>query len=151
MPSSQVPGSAAKQYLFVYGTLLPGQAPAAMARIVRRLRRVGRGSVGGHLYDLGRYPGAILGKPSAGKTSALVHGQVFELPDDPEILRRLDQYEGFDRDRPQGSEFVRCERPVVLQGGKRTTCWVYAYNRFPGRAPRIAGGDFSQSRRRAGR
>jgi gamma-glutamylcyclotransferase (GGCT)/AIG2-like uncharacterized protein YtfP len=130
------------QYIFLYGTLLPGHAPAQIASAVGRLRRVGRGTVQGILYDLGRYPGAVLGK-----TGSLIQGEVFELPDDPEILHRLDAFEGFDPDRPESSEFVRREWPVILSGGKKIICWVYAYNRDPGAAPRIADGDFSKSRK----
>jgi gamma-glutamylcyclotransferase (GGCT)/AIG2-like uncharacterized protein YtfP len=142
MVRSQDQPRAAKEYVFFYGTLLPRHAPPVIASTVRRLRRVGRGSVQGCLYDLGRYPGAVLSK-----TGPLIQGEVFELPDDPEILRRLDAFEGFDPAQLESSEFVRREWPVALQGGKRIDCWVYSYNRHPGAAPRIADGDFSKSRK----
>lgn len=132
----------AKKYLFTYGTLLPRKAPAEIAPAVRRLRRVGRGFVHGHLYDLGEYPGAVLRK-----TGPLILGQVFELPDDPDVLSKLDEYEGFDPAHPQGSLFVRKKWPVTFEGKKRkVTCWVYIYNRHPGTAPSIVGGDFSRAR-----
>jgi gamma-glutamylcyclotransferase (GGCT)/AIG2-like uncharacterized protein YtfP len=77
-----------KGYLFSYGTLLPQHAPREIASTVRRLRRVGQGLVRGRLYDLGDYPGAVLTR-----NGPLIRGLVFELPEDPEVLERLDQYE----------------------------------------------------------
>jgi len=131
-----------RKYLFTYGTLLPGKAPPEIAATVRRLRRSGRGFVHGHLYDLGEYPGAVLSK-----TGPVIVGQIFELPDDPEVLSKLDEYEGFDPAHPQGSLFVRERWPVTLIGGKKkVNCWIYIYNRHPGTAPSISSGDFFKSR-----
>jgi gamma-glutamylcyclotransferase (GGCT)/AIG2-like uncharacterized protein YtfP len=130
-----------KQYLFFYGTLLPALAPKEIAATVRSLRRVGRGHVHGRLYDLGEYPGAVLSA-----SGPVISGQVFELPSDPEVLKQLDEYEGFDPAHSEGSLFVRKKCPVTLQGGKKIRCWVYGYNRHPGSAPGLANGDFAKSR-----
>lgn len=130
-----------KRYLFSYGTLLPGHAPPEIAPTVRRLRRVGRGFVRGRLYDLGEYPGAVLSK-----TGPVIAGEVFELPDDREVLGRLDEYEGFDPAHPDASLFVRRKWTVTFKNGKKATCWVYAYNRHPGAAPSVAGGAFTKLR-----
>src|SRR4051794_6778720 len=46
--------------LFVYGTLLPGQAPPAMRDLIARMSDLGPATVRGRLYDLGAYPGIIL-------------------------------------------------------------------------------------------
>lgn len=131
-----------KRYLFSYGTLLPKRAPTEIAPVVRRLRHVGRGKVRGRLYDLGEYPGAVLTK-----TGPAIVGQIFELPDDPEVLEKLDEYEGFDPARSRGSLFVRKRRLVNIDGGRQKVwCWIYVYNRRPGNAPAVAGGDFSKLR-----
>ena len=135
-----------KRYLFSYGTLIPHHAPAEVASTVKLLRRVGRGSVRGRLYDLGDYPGAVLSR-----TGPVIAGQVFELPEDPDVLRRLDEYEGFDPSHPQGSLFVRMKWPVTLRNGKKMSCWVYAYNRRPNRARTITGGDYSKQRKQRNR
>ncbi len=129
------------KYLFSYGTLLPDQAPAKIAPVVRRMRRVGRGKVRGWLYDLGDYPGAVLNK-----TGSVIFGQVFELPDKPDILGKLDQYEGFDPDDPDRSLFLRKRSLVSLDGGKKRWCWIYVYNRPPAGASTLRGGDFSKIR-----
>jgi gamma-glutamylcyclotransferase (GGCT)/AIG2-like uncharacterized protein YtfP len=134
-------GTSGSRFLFSYGTLQPRHAPAEIAATVRRLRRVGKGSVRGRLYDLGEYPGAVLSR-----NGPLVVGQVFELPDDPEILSRLDEYEGFDPARPKGSLFLRKRCLVKLQNGKKLLCWMYTYNRAPGAAPAVGNGDYSKHR-----
>jgi gamma-glutamylcyclotransferase (GGCT)/AIG2-like uncharacterized protein YtfP len=93
------------------------------------------------LSDLGEYPGAVLS--DAGPT---IEGQVFELPDDPEVLKRLDEYEEFDPRNPERSLFIREECSVLLDRGKKVTSWVYSYNRHPGSAASLLNGDFAKSR-----
>jgi gamma-glutamylcyclotransferase (GGCT)/AIG2-like uncharacterized protein YtfP len=113
------------QYLFAYGTLQPGLAPKSMAHATGKLRAVGPGSVRGVLYDLGHYPGAIAGAGATGKIS----GTVMELPEDPAVLRALDDYEGFDPQSLAASEFVREQQEVELASGGTLMCWFYRYNR----------------------
>jgi gamma-glutamylcyclotransferase (GGCT)/AIG2-like uncharacterized protein YtfP len=127
----------ANQYLFLYGTLLPGLAPPVIAAAVGRLRRVGRGLVRGRLYDFGRYPGVVLAE-----RGPRVQGEVFALPQDPEVLRRLDRYEGFLPGSPARSEFVRRSWPVTVPGRETLMCWVYEYARPPGQAALILGGNY---------
>ncbi len=124
------------RYVFFYGTLLPRLAPAEIRPAVRRLRRVGRGSVRGQLFDLGEYPGAILTR-----SGPLIAGVVFELPDDPAALGQLDEYEGFDRAQPKSSLFVRKRRLAQLEDGRKVSVWVYAYNRPVKAARPVGGGD----------
>ena len=80
------------------------------------------------------------------RNGPLVVGQVFELPDDPEILSRLDEYEGFDPARPKGNLFLRKRCLVKLQNGKKLLCWMYIYNRAPGAAPPLETGNYSKPR-----
>jgi gamma-glutamylcyclotransferase (GGCT)/AIG2-like uncharacterized protein YtfP len=113
------------RYLFVYGTLRPGHAPAAIAAQVGKLLEVGPGAVRGRVYDLGPYPGAVL-DASAG---TMIEGTVFRLPADPSVLAALDAYEGFDPTDRERSLFVRARTSVTLADGRRLACWVYVYNR----------------------
>ncbi len=131
-----------QKYLFVYGTLLPDHAPAEIMAVVRTFRPKGRGLARGRLYDLGEYPGAILDAASETEVS----GEVFELPKDPQVLRSLDEYEGYDPANPEASLFVRRRCPVEVIGGGKIDCWVYAYNRDPGQAPLVSGGDYARFR-----
>ena len=49
------------EFLFAYGTLQPGFAPPAMSPVVARMVPSGAATVEGKLYDMGSYPGLILG------------------------------------------------------------------------------------------
>ena len=113
------------EYLFTYGTLQPGYAPAAIASVAARLRPIGEGHIRGTLYDFGRYPGAILDPAS----ERGVYGTVYELPGDPAILARLDEYEECIPDAPDLSEYLRILHPVELAAGQTLDCWIYIYNR----------------------
>jgi len=117
------------EYLFTYGTLQPGHVPAAVASAAAQLRSVGEGWVGGALYDFGRYPGAILHAASDGNAGRKIFGTVYELPGDPTILARLDDYEECIPDAPGLSEYLRVRHPVQLTNGETLNCWVYVYNR----------------------
>ncbi|MGC1373546.1 MAG: gamma-glutamylcyclotransferase family protein [Candidatus Sulfotelmatobacter sp.] len=130
-----------RSYLFSYRTLMPGFAPAEISATVQRLRAVGRGRVRGWLYDLGDYPGAV-----RNDQGPIIEGQGFELPDDPDVLDRLDSYEEFDPAHPESSLFVRRNCSVVLEDGRKLTCWAYSYNRHPGSATSLINGDFAKSR-----
>jgi gamma-glutamylcyclotransferase (GGCT)/AIG2-like uncharacterized protein YtfP len=110
-------------YLFTYGTLHPGRAPEEIAAAVARLQPVGEGFVHGRLYDLGDYPGAVL-DPSSPQT---ISGTVFQLPEDPDILRQLDEYEGFNPDALDQGLFLRAQCSVALSAGGALTCWIYVY------------------------
>jgi len=125
------------QYLFVYGTLLPGRAPAVIAEVVDRLRVVGRGTTPGRLYDLGAYPACALD----GVCGRLIHGVVLELPD-ADVLGRLDWYEGYAAHDDAGSLFLRTVCDVTLAEGGRVRSWVYVYNRPVKAARLISGGRY---------
>jgi gamma-glutamylcyclotransferase (GGCT)/AIG2-like uncharacterized protein YtfP len=127
-------------YLFLYGTLLPNEAPGELSALIRKLRKVGEGCVRGRLYDLGDYPGAILDAHS----DTSVSGEVFALPEGQSILPDLDSYEDFDPADRRGSLFVRERHPVSLSDGRCLECWVYVYNRNPGKAPLVVGGDYAK-------
>jgi gamma-glutamylcyclotransferase (GGCT)/AIG2-like uncharacterized protein YtfP len=123
-------------YLFAYGTLQPGHAPAQIAHAAAKLKAVGEGSVRGILYDLGGYPGAV---PDPNATSK-IFGTVMELPDDPEILPKLDAYEECDPHSPQTSEYARELQVVELASGGTLECWFYRYNGPANPARLIASG-----------
>jgi gamma-glutamylcyclotransferase (GGCT)/AIG2-like uncharacterized protein YtfP len=121
------------EYLFSYGTLQPGRAPAEIAAAVARLRPVGAGRIRALLYDFGRYPGAILDAEEPAETE----GVVFELPDDADLLRQLDAYEEFTPGAPESSLFVRELHAVRLDSGGTLMCWIYLYNRNPAGAREV--------------
>jgi gamma-glutamylcyclotransferase (GGCT)/AIG2-like uncharacterized protein YtfP len=130
------------EHLFVYGTLLPSEAPEEIASIVRRFRRLGSAHVRGRLYDFGEFPGVVLDSSSR----TMVYGELVALPSDEGILKTLDQYEEFDRSHPKKSLFIRKKVRVLMADGSSREGWIYVYNRPPGKAKLVRGGDYLRSK-----
>src|SRR5689334_17315084 len=101
------------EYLFLYGTLLPTQAPKEIASIVKRFRRLGPARVRGKLYDFGEFPGAVLDS----STRNVIQGELVALPSDERILEALDRYEEFDPLDTRNSLFVRKKARVRMANG----------------------------------
>jgi len=129
-------------FLFAYGTLRPGRAPAEIASAANQMLPVGSGFIYGLLYDLGSCPGAVLDPSSKYRIS----GTIFRLPKDANILRQLDAYEEFDPDAPEQSPFIRILHPVALATGDTLQCWVYVYNGKPDACRVLASGRYWQTR-----
>jgi gamma-glutamylcyclotransferase (GGCT)/AIG2-like uncharacterized protein YtfP len=125
-------------HLFIYGTLKTGVVPPEVAHAVQKLKPVANATVHGFLYDLGAYPGAILNSGSA----QTISGLVVQFPNDPTVLAQLDQYEEFDQDSPETSQFLRVRGIAVLESGRKIGCWIYVYNHDPGSAPLLKDGKF---------
>ena len=118
----------AEPLLFAYGTLMRGYPLHAV--IARRATFVGVGSVPGHLFDLGRYPGLVAGR-------GRVRGEVYRLRD-PELLAAVDREEGYN--------FVRRRTVATLADGRRVRAWVYRYRGPRERAVPIPEGDYRRLR-----
>ncbi|HZM99280.1 MAG TPA: gamma-glutamylcyclotransferase family protein [Pyrinomonadaceae bacterium] len=130
------------QHLFVYGTLLPTEAPKEIASMVKRFRRLGSAHVRGRLYDFGEFPGAVLDPSSR----TIIHGELVVLPSDERILEALDRYEEFDPSDPKRSLFVRKKAMVRMANGSSREGWIYVYNRHPGKAKLVRSGDYLRSK-----
>jgi gamma-glutamylcyclotransferase (GGCT)/AIG2-like uncharacterized protein YtfP len=128
-------------FLFAYGTLQPGLAPADAEHLVFRLEPIDEGFVNGLLYNLGSYCGAMLDASSPNK----IGGTVLQLPDDPRFLSELDAYEEFDPAAPETSLYRRILCPVSLATGGTLQCWIYVWNGDPATATLIPGGRFRKA------
>jgi gamma-glutamylcyclotransferase (GGCT)/AIG2-like uncharacterized protein YtfP len=129
-------------FLFAYGSLKAGLAPAEIASAVDKLLPIGEASVSGLLYDLGGHPGAVLDPAAQQK----IIGIVYQLPEDRSVLAELDAYEEFNPTAPESSPYLRILHPVALVTGGTLQCWVYIYNRNPGSAPIVPSGRFRKRR-----
>src|SRR5215510_9486693 len=108
------------KYLFVYGTLRPAIGRAESRCLIEMMKLVGRGSVTGRLYDLGEYPGAVLDE--AGGTKII--GDLLELPDNPQFIKTLDDYEGYFEDDTRASLFLRSRCLANLDDGREFESWI---------------------------
>jgi gamma-glutamylcyclotransferase (GGCT)/AIG2-like uncharacterized protein YtfP len=122
-----------KSYLFTYGSLADGKGPAEIRPVMKKLRYVGEGYVHGRLYDLGEYAGAKLSR----SVSNRIYGRVFELPEDPMVLKRLDEYEEYFAHQRSDSLFLRKHVPVNLLSGEEIKSWIYVYNKPTSRSSMI--------------
>lgn len=130
--------------LALYGSLmrgLPGAGDEPAAELLDRLgvgamlRRVGSCRFAGRLFDLGAYPAA---RPARDSSEQIV-GELYAVLD-PQALAVLDEFEGFDPQHPERSDYLR-ERIALIQP-RAERAWVYHYRLEPDPALRIASGDW---------
>lgn len=119
-------------YLATYGTLMRVFGQHEALGVGDRITFVTECRFDGQLYDLGRFPGAVRGEGT-------VHGELFRL-DSPDVLERLDRYEGYDPAQEHASPFVRRRTTLRVPGG--ATAWVYWYDGNVRNAPRVPSGDW---------
>ena len=124
------------ELIFFYGTLMAGFARRRRAGIDDKLTYMGRGQIRGQLFDLGLYPAAVPGPEGQ------VWGEVYRTDAPEEVLRALDDIEGYRADDPDKSLYVRQLAEVSLPGGQTDRAWVYFYNAPLGQAQLIASGDY---------
>jgi gamma-glutamylcyclotransferase (GGCT)/AIG2-like uncharacterized protein YtfP len=122
--------------IFVYGTLMSGFDRRRRAGIDTRMRFLGRGWIQGALYDLGLFPAAI---PAP---DGRVAGELYEVVDDPSVLVKLDEIEGYRSNEPDTSLYTRALSAVTLETGAEEAAWVYFYNAPLGQGQRIESGDY---------
>jgi gamma-glutamylcyclotransferase (GGCT)/AIG2-like uncharacterized protein YtfP len=108
--------------LFVYGTLLDEDNKYGIY-LRSNSRFFAAGTIRGKLYDIGEYPGAVLVKEG----DNYIHGTIMLVDRPREVLRVIDDYEGFGDDQPQPNEFVRVLTDAETQKGQ-VSCWVYLYD-----------------------
>jgi gamma-glutamylcyclotransferase (GGCT)/AIG2-like uncharacterized protein YtfP len=118
--------------LFVYGTLLDEQNQYSIY-LRDNSRFYANGKVRGKLYQLGEYPGAILGGED------YIYGVILQMDNPAEALPLIDIYEGFGDDQPQPNEFIRILTQAETDKGP-VECWIYLYNLPYANMPRIESG-----------
>ncbi|MBI2727083.1 MAG: gamma-glutamylcyclotransferase [Polaromonas sp.] len=109
------------RHVFVYGTLCSGEQ-RDINNLNPRPRYIGEGSVPGTLYDLGSYPGIVLGGQGT------VRGEVYRIS--AELETKLDEIE--EVWPQQTGEYAKREVLVRLQrngggdsDGRTASCLVY--------------------------
>lgn len=123
--------------LFVYGTLKRTSREPLARRLSMESRFIGRGTVDGMLYSLGRYPGLVLADPGRRE----VHGEVVALKYARSFIW-LDDYEGCGPNWPHPQEYERRVVPVRLVSGGEIRCWTYVFQGKITRFRQIPNGKF---------
>ena len=125
-----------KEKIFVYGTLRKGFP--LHTYLSDKARFIGKGTIGGRLYDLGTYPGVFSSEPGE------VKGELYELEDGSKHLNILDQIEDFDPKNPESSLFIRALTEVRLSDNKTIQAWAYFLPSKPPGARLIVDGDYQR-------
>jgi len=125
------PDTRSQRHVFVYGTLRRG-GRNDIARYRPAPVHVADASIAATLYDLGAYPGAVLGGERR------VVGEIYSIA--PQVEAELDRLEGVADD--DTGEYIR-RQVAVEAGAQRFECLVYEIHpsRIEGRAV-IDGGDW---------
>lgn len=124
--------------LFVYGTLRKDSRSSKHRMLAQGTRFVGHARTRGRLYDLGSYPGLVL----PGAPDAWVRGEVYALERAPEILARLDEYEGCGPNRAKPHQYERVQGTVVMDTGEEGLAWVYVFKGSVAGKNEILSGDY---------
>jgi gamma-glutamylcyclotransferase (GGCT)/AIG2-like uncharacterized protein YtfP len=119
-------------WIALYGSLMRGLGAMESLGVSDRLRYVGPCICAGKLFDLGDYPGLRRG-------DARVVGELFALIE-PQVIDVLDEFEGFDPERPRESLYLRERVELILPA--RTQAWIYLYNHIPDARARVVSGDW---------
>jgi gamma-glutamylcyclotransferase (GGCT)/AIG2-like uncharacterized protein YtfP len=116
------------RYVFVYGTLRRGEQ-RDINRLTPAPRWLGQASVEGVLYDLGQYPGLVLGRDEC-RAREKVRGEIYEITE--ELERLLDEIE--EVAPKQSGEYVKRQVQMFLESSHlaatsettlELTCLVY--------------------------
>ncbi|HEY7672370.1 MAG TPA: gamma-glutamylcyclotransferase family protein [Gammaproteobacteria bacterium] len=135
----------ALRHIVLYGTLRAGHTPHARLKLRSALVYVGKCTLQGTLYDLGSYPGFVPGTGTA-------EGEVYRIKN-PARLARLDAFEGYDREKPERSRYLRevVGVPRALGNGVRLRAWIYVYNGATAGRREVPGGVWPRGRRNRSR
>ncbi len=121
------------KHLFVYGTLM--STMGARMTSEPRIKLIGGDFINGKIFDLGSFPGVILGDEGS------IKGEIYEILDSS-VLGGLDAYEGYVGD-DEYSLYIR--RVVTSYNGVET--YVYEYNHATDGMIQIEDGDYLKYRR----
>lgn len=122
--------------ILVYGTLRVGQGAYFSFGLNKYTTHLGQVRIPGSMYHLGGFPGVVLDGNEEG-----VVCDVLEITDKsavPDVLDRLDAYEGYRENSPDNSLYLRDYYNTEEFG----RAYVYVINRNVDGYSRIAGGDW---------
>jgi gamma-glutamylcyclotransferase (GGCT)/AIG2-like uncharacterized protein YtfP len=126
--------------LFVYGSLMSGMVHHN--KIKALVKEVKPATLeGGTLYRL------PVGYPAMVEGTGVVKGELITLNNFKDVIKILDEFEGYSATTPEKSLYVRTEKQVMVEGAKKpVTTYVYILNsaKLPKEATVIESGDYRQ-------
>ncbi len=129
-----------KNTLFVYGSLMKGMVHHnKVAALVKEIKPA---SIQGTLYRM------AVGYPALIEGTNIVRGELLVLENFKELIKILDEFEGFSAQVPEKSLHVRMEKPATADGAKKPSMTqVYMLNplKLPKDAKVIEAGDYRAS------
>lgn len=126
-------------FLVLYGSLGKREPKHTELGLDKSLEYLGDREIHGTLYDLGEYPGLVLGR-------GLVAAELYKIRD-LSVLLQLDPYEEYDHGKIEESLFRRTtlqipryRSPIInkLRGSPAIDAWIYVYNQSPASKEKIA-------------
>jgi gamma-glutamylcyclotransferase (GGCT)/AIG2-like uncharacterized protein YtfP len=124
--------------LFVYGTLMRGNAHPMAQLLSRSADFIGEARCRGRLYLVKHYPGLVLSDDPA----EMVFGELYRLRQPVELLREFDMYEACGEGFAAPTEYIRQMLGVTLGDGTASEAWTYVYNWPVTGLPQITSGRF---------
>src|ERR1700692_522484 len=97
-----------KNTLFVYGSLMKGMVHHN--KVAALIKDVKPATTEGILYRL------PVGYPALVEGAGTVKGELLTLNSFKDIIKILDEFEGYSMTTPEKSLYVRLERPVMVEG-----------------------------------
>jgi gamma-glutamylcyclotransferase (GGCT)/AIG2-like uncharacterized protein YtfP len=129
-----------KSTLFVYGSLMQGMVHhGKLAALVKEVKPA---TCEGTLYRL------PVGYPAMVEGPGTVRGELLTLNSFKDIIKIIDEFEGFSPTNPEKSLYMRVEKPVQADGAKKpSTSFTYVLNpvKLPRESTVIEGGDYRAS------
>jgi gamma-glutamylcyclotransferase (GGCT)/AIG2-like uncharacterized protein YtfP len=128
-----------KSTLFVYGSMMKGMVHHnKLAAMVKEIKPA---SCEGVLYRL------PVGYPVMMEGAGAVKGELLTLNSFKDIIKIIDEFEGYSATTPDKSLNLRVEKPVLVDGAKKPSMsFVYLLNplKLPKDATRIESGDYKE-------
>lgn len=125
-------------FLFIYGTLLQPDNPFANY-LSQNCTCISAGKLKGLLYDIGEYPGAVIGN----NTDNYIHGSIYQLHHPKENLRVIDDYEGYGLEQDLPNLYIRSVASIETDSGT-VDAWIYLYNLPTNGLPQIPSGNYAE-------
>jgi gamma-glutamylcyclotransferase (GGCT)/AIG2-like uncharacterized protein YtfP len=128
-----------KSTLFVYGSMMKGMVHHN--KLAAMVKEVKPASCEGVLYRL------PVGYPVMVEGPGTVKGELLTLNSFKDIIKIIDEFEGYSATTPDKSLNLRVEKPVLVDGAKKpSTSFVYVLNpvKLPKEATRIESGDYRE-------